>query len=227
MNKTVLGIFSNRTDAEKAIAKLEESGYTTKDISIMMKDAGEAKAVASDTGTDVAGGAVSGATTGGVIGGLAGLLARIGALTNPGVGPFLVAGPVAAALGLTGTAATTVTGAVTGAVAGGLIGALMNLGLSEEDAKVYETGLNDGGILVAVPARTGDSKDAEMILRDFNADQVRTVSQETDRVGTREEVSENAHHSHMHDMSDAHTGAHGTYAGGSEYVKPDVDLDED
>ena len=45
---------------------------------------------------------------------------------------------IAAALGLTGVAATTVSGALTGALAGGLIGALTGLGFTKEDAELYQ-----------------------------------------------------------------------------------------
>ena len=43
-------------------------------------------------------GATTGAATGGVTGGVLGLLAGIGALAIPGVGPFIAAGPIMAAL---------------------------------------------------------------------------------------------------------------------------------
>lgn len=176
MAQMVLGVFADRANAEDAIAALEDKGYNPKDISIMMKDAGEAREVAESTGADVAGGAVSGATTGAVVGGIAGLLIGIGAITIPGLGALLIGGPLAAALGLTGAAATTASGAVTGALAGGLIGALVSLGVPEEDAKVYASRIESGGILVAVPAHEGEGTDARATLEDHGADQVRSVS---------------------------------------------------
>ena len=71
----------------------------------------------------------------------------------PGIGTLLVAGPLAAALGLTGVAATTVAGAMTGLAAGGIVGALANIGVSEEDAKLYEDLVRSGNVLVV--ARSG------------------------------------------------------------------------
>ena len=174
MAKMVLGVFSDRDHAEDAIRELQENHYDAKDISIVMKDAEEAKEVADNTGTNVAEGAVGGATTGGVIGGIAGLLIGIGAVTIPGVGAFLIGGPIAAALVLTGAAATTVSGAATGALAGGLIGALTGLGVSKEDAEVYEKRVTEGGVLVAVPAETSNVE-AGGILSNHGAEQVRTV----------------------------------------------------
>ncbi len=174
--KTALGMFANRSDAEGAIDHLKTAGYDAKGMSIIMKDSGEAHEVANSTGANVTAGAVSGATTGGVIGGIAGLLIGIGAIAIPGIGALLIGGPLAAALGLTGAAATTASGAVTGAVAGGLIGALMGLGVPEEDAKVYEERIKEGGILLAVPTRGEDDTQAEEIMKDHHADQIRTVT---------------------------------------------------
>ncbi len=176
MAQTLLGVFAGRGDAEGAINALEADGYNPKDISIMMRNSDEAQVVAENTGANVAEGAVSGATTGGVLGGLAGLLIGIGAITIPGVGALLIGGPLAAALGLGGAAATTVSGAVTGALAGGLVGALVNLGVPEEDARVYEQRIKEGAILVAVPVREGRESEARQILEDHGADQVRSVT---------------------------------------------------
>jgi hypothetical protein len=191
MDKTVvLGVFSQRNDAEDAINELRENGYNPKDISIVMKDRSEGERLAGDTGADVAGGAVTGATTGAVLGGLAGLLASF---VIPGLGAFFIGGPLATALGLTGAAASTVSGATTGAVAGGLIGALMGLGLPEEDARFYEERINEGGILVAIPAFAGRESEVEDILTENGADQVKTISQLTDRSEVMDEDVESSY----------------------------------
>ena len=176
-HKLILGVFSEREQAEKAINGLEEAGYPAKDISIVMKDKTEAHAVAENTGASVADSAVSGATTGGVIGGIAGLLVGIGAITIPGIGALLIGGPLAAALGLSGAAATTVSGAVTGALAGGLVGALVGLGVPEEDARVYEERIKAGAILVAVPLKNEPENEAQAILEAHGEDQIRNVSE--------------------------------------------------
>jgi uncharacterized protein YcfJ len=180
MPSTVIGAFASVNAAEAAIEELREDGFNPKEMSIFMKDQGEAQKVADDTGTNAATGAVSGATTGGIVGGLAGLLVGIGAITIPGIGPFLAAGPLAAALGLTGATATTVTGAATGAVAGGLIGALMGLGLTEDEAKVYESTIREGGVIVAVPAPDAHAEHATEILEENGAQQVKVIDVDYD-----------------------------------------------
>lgn len=211
MTKTVLGIFQDRADVETAIDKFKSEGFKPEDISIVMKDAKEAQEIGDDTGANVAGGAVSGATTGAVLGGIAGLVAGI---AIPGAGAFLIGGPIAAALGLTGAAATTVSGAATGAVAGGLLGALMGLGLSRDEAEYYEGQVKEGAILLAVPTRENQLDLVMMIFNDSNATSVKTLSQPTDR----EEVHSRRHESD-HSRAYAHMGAKGGKVGTSNKGK--------
>lgn len=181
--KTIIGIFADRTDVQDAIEELRDTGFEAKDISIVMRDAGEGKDIADNTGANVTGGAVSGATTGAVLGGLAGL---VSAIAIPGLGAFFIGGPIAAALGLTGATAATVSGATTGALAGGLIGGLMGLGLPKEDAEYYEGRVNEGAILVAVPASSISQQDEIVsILDTYDAEDIKaigTFTRDTNRV---------------------------------------------
>lgn len=81
----------------------------------------------------------------------------------PGIN-LVIAGPIAAALA----------GAGAGAVTGGVIGALIGAGIPEYRAKVYETGLREGGILLGVEARTDEDADKlEELLEDVGAQHVR------------------------------------------------------
>lgn len=177
----ILGIFTDKMSAENAINDLKDANFEAKDISIVMKNREDAEEVSDNTGANVMSDAVSGATTGGVIGGLAGLLIGVGAITIPGIGALLIGGPLAASLGLTGAAATTLTGAATGALAGGLVGALVSLGVSEEDAALYEDRINEGGILVAVAA-DHDEAGARDVLEDNGADQIRTIGSTNSKI---------------------------------------------
>lgn len=175
MSNTLLGIFSDRMKSEGAISELEAQGFNPKDISIIMKDQTTGE-VTHSTGSFAAEGVVSGAATGGLVGGLAGLLVGIGAIAIPGVGALLVAGPLAATLGLTGVAATTISGAMTGAVAGGLVGGLIGLGVPEEEAKVIEDRIKEGGILIAVPVLVEEETKVRGIFQQFGADMIRAIS---------------------------------------------------
>ncbi len=175
MADMVLGIYSDQVAANEAVDELKSEGYDAKDISIIVKDQSVVDDLSTNTNVSVADSAASGAVTGGLLGGLAGLLVGVGAITIPGIGALLIGGPLAAALGLTGAAATTVSGAATGALAGGIVGALVGLGVPEEEARVYESRIREGGILLAVPVREGSTREARVILEDTGADRIRTV----------------------------------------------------
>ena len=183
MASVVLGVFPEKEKAEDAITELEAHGFNPKEMSIVMKHAEEARRLAEDTGGQVIGATLGGAATGAMIGGIAGLVA---AFAIPGLGIIFIGGPIAAALGLTGAAATTASGAATGALAGGILGALSStFGLSEEEAKVYERRIDEGGILVAVSAPEGQEETVRRIMGDFEADNLRVIR--TSEEITREE----------------------------------------
>ena len=100
--------------------------------------------------TDREEGVKQGAVAGSVLGGGIGLLAGIGALAIPGVGPVVAAGWLVA----------TLAGAGVGAGAGGLVGALTGVGLSPDEANVYEDGVRRGGSWISV--RVPDAREAEV-----------------------------------------------------------------
>ena len=75
-----------------------------------------------------------------MLGGGLGWLVGIGALAIPGVGPFIAAGPIMAALA----------GAGVGGTMGGITGALVGMGIPEFEAKRYEGMVKDGGILMSI-----------------------------------------------------------------------------
>ncbi len=182
--KTLIGLFQDKSDADSAVADLEDNGYDPKDMSLVMMQTEEDVATNDNEGRpNYAGDIGTGVIAGAVIGGIAGLLIGVGTLVIPGVGAFLIGGPLAAALGLTGAAATTAGGAVTGALAGGIIAALMDLGLSRGEAQHYEARIREGAILLAVPAE--NPGDVEDILSKNNASDIKTLQAETEHVHTR------------------------------------------
>jgi hypothetical protein len=174
MDAQTLGVFPDQDAADRAINELEERGYGVNELSIITREV-ETKEEGG-RGEHVTKGAVSGATTGGVIGGIAGLLVGLGAIAIPGIGGIMIGGPLAAALGLTGAAASTVSGAATGAVAGGLIGALVGIGVPEDKARVYEERVKEGGILLGVPhTHITEQTEVESLMEDLGADDITTV----------------------------------------------------
>src|SRR5262245_38229405 len=100
-DKSVVGLFEMRQNAEAVLQELETAGFAREHTSLAFRDRAAALDMAETTGTAAVEAAGGGAIGGGILGGLAGLLVGIGALTVPGVGPVLAAGPLAAALGTT------------------------------------------------------------------------------------------------------------------------------
>ena len=171
--KMVLGIFNSVSDINSLIIELYEMGCSREDISIITrKDVVEGNIKIEN---DASKGISKGAKVGGVIGGLAGLLAGIGFLTLPGIGALFIAGPLAAALGITGIAGATASGAITGALAGGFISALKELGLDELKAKKYEDAVKEGKILIGVNESGDNSKEIEGLMKDCGAEDTTTL----------------------------------------------------
>jgi hypothetical protein len=171
MTRTVVALFDDFNDANAALRELVDNGFSRDDISLMASDQkGEYGRYIETSGEDVeasgaAQGAGVGAGIGAAIGGLGGLLIGLGALTIPGIGPVIAAGPLAAALtGLAGAGA----GAVAGGVAGGLIGALGDMGVPEETAQYYAEGVRRGGHLVTARAADHLTDRAVEILNRHN-----------------------------------------------------------
>jgi hypothetical protein len=71
--------------------------------------------------------------------------------------------------------AATLAGAGAGATTGGLIGLLVGTGIPEHRAKVYDTGVRGGGILLGIEAKDDEDVDKlETLLEDIGAEYVRT-----------------------------------------------------
>ena len=195
---TVVGLFDSSAQAQSAIEQFRAAGVPSEHISLAMQDRSEAAAVAEETGVGT--GVATGAVGGGILGGLAGLLVGIGALAIPGIGPLVAAGPLAA----------TLLGAGIGAATGGLIGALVGAGVPEEEAQLYQTGVERGGVLVSVQTDAVDDAQVRSILgnagmRDVHADAAQWKANPDYRYGQGDTGSGGA---------EAAGGAGGAVAGG-------------
>jgi hypothetical protein len=146
MAKAVFGLVDTETQAERIVDGLKAAGFPNNDISVLFPDKSGTRDFAHEKNTKAPEGAAAGAGTGGVLGGVFGWLVGIGSLAIPGVGPFIAAGPIMAALA----------GAGVGAAVGGLSGALIGLGIPEYEAKQYEGKIKDGNILISVHSENSD-----------------------------------------------------------------------
>jgi hypothetical protein len=161
----VTGFFKTRAAAEAAVDAIIKRGYTRDDVSVLMSDATRNKEFAVQTRSHAADGLGIGSAVGGTVGAVLAAIAAVGtAIAIPGLG-LVVAGPIAAALA----------GAGAGGATGGLIGLLVGTGIPEHRAKVYDTGVRGGGILLGVEAKNDDElKRLETLLEDIGAENVRT-----------------------------------------------------
>lgn len=170
-HQAVLGIYRTRTDVERCVSALKADGFSADDISFLMPDRDGAQDFAFTKESKVPEGAATGAGTGAVVGGALGLLVGLGALAIPGVGPFIAAGPIMAALAGAGV------GGAIGGVAGGLIG----LGIPEYEAKRYEGIVKNGGILLSVHADSSDEVSrAKKCLERTGAEDISTTGEVRD-----------------------------------------------
>jgi hypothetical protein len=142
----VFGIYQNEKQAERTVDDLLTARFSNDDVSVLLPDLRGTKDFAHDKSTKAPEGTAAGVATGGVIGGTLGLLAGIGILAIPGIGPFIAAGPIMAALAGLGA----------GGAVGGIIGALVGLGIPEYEAKRYEGHIKAGGILLSVHCDTAE-----------------------------------------------------------------------
>jgi heat induced stress protein YflT len=167
-NKAVFGIYASQLDAENAVHGLKLAGFRNTDVSILFPENEGTKDLALTKSTKAPEGTAAGASSGAVVGGIIGWLAGAGLLAIPGLGMFIAAGPLIAAL----------SGLGVGGVVGGLGGALVGMGSPEYEAKRYEGRIRRGGILLSVHCDDSDwVKTARIILQQTGAEDISATSE--------------------------------------------------
>jgi hypothetical protein len=152
-NRMLTGMFRDRESAERAYNSVTSRGYSKDDVNLLMSDETRKRHFASgddasdtELGSKAMEGAGKGAAIGGTVGATLAAIAAIGtSIVLPGLG-LVVAGPLAAALA----------GAGAGGATGGLLGALIGSGIPEDRAKEYESGIQQGGIVMGVNPRSDE-----------------------------------------------------------------------
>lgn len=181
-NKTVVGIVETQIQAESIVGSLQNAGFSSNSISALFPDRRGSADFAHEHNTKAPEGAVAGVAGGGILGGTLGLLAGIGALAIPGLGPFIAAGPLMAAL----------SGAAAGAAVGGVTGALVGLGIPEFEAKKYEGKIRGGNILIAI--HTDDSAERERATEILRRGGAHDITSTTEASVPRDERVTHHHH---------------------------------
>lgn len=149
---TVVGVFEDRRQAERAVEGLRRAGFPADRIGLVARaGATESSLEGCDTNTKAEEGMAAGLLTGGAAGALLGALA---APFIPGVGLAVAAGAFVGAIG--------------GAAIGSFVGILVGMGIPEDEARMYECELLAGRTLVTVRSE-GRAAEAVAILRDHGA----------------------------------------------------------
>jgi len=164
----VFGIYKSVFAADTGVEALKIAGFSNSDISALLPEGDQTKAFAHEKGTKAPEGATAGGATGAILGGTLGWLVGIGSLAIPGVGPFIAAGPIMAAIAGVGV----------GATVGALSGALIGMGIPEYVAKRYEGRVKDGGVLVSVHCSTAELRTrAQEIFEKSGAEDISSSSE--------------------------------------------------
>lgn len=168
MSTSVICIATSEAQATRIVSRLRLAGFLSNDISVLFPDTSGTRDFAHEQHTKAPEGATTGAGAGGVVGGALGWLAGIGALAIPGLGPFIAAGPIVAAL----------SGAAVGAALGGVTGALVGMGIPEIEAKRYEGKIKAGNILISVHSDDGEqTKLAKEIFEQEGGEDITSASE--------------------------------------------------
>jgi len=167
-NTAAFGIYTNRASLENALDTLRLEGFRNTDISVLLPENVGTKDFAHEKNSKAPEGATAGAGTGFVVGGALGWLVGIGSIAIPGLGPFIAAGPIMAALA----------GAGVGGAVGGVVGALAGMGIPEYEAKRYEGRVKNGGTLLSVHCDDSKwTKKAKEILERTGAEDVSSTGE--------------------------------------------------
>jgi len=173
MTQVVVGLYRDIARAEEAVDDLIRAGIDRERISLVAprtepEPRREEGLTEQEEAEHRAEGAGTGAGVGAVLGGGLGLLVGVVAVVATGVGQLLAAGPLVSMLA----------GAGLGAGAGAIVGALGNLGVPDEEARVYQTGVQEGGTLVVAEVEDEAAEEAAAILRAHGPVDARTYVHE-------------------------------------------------
>jgi hypothetical protein len=179
---TIVGVFVDRADAQRAVNDLRRANFREDQIGVIARTEREhgippAEVPSADAATHskIVEGSAIGAATGAGIGALWALGISAGAL--PVIGPVIAGGLL-----------MSVIASASGAAAAGLlVGALIGLGVPEEEARFYESEFTAGRTVVTVKPE-GRNAEAESVLRSCGAYDMQTSAAPARAAGLRGEL---------------------------------------
>lgn len=155
-HECVVAVYDSWQPAREAVRALEADAYPEEQISLVTHSvtAEVPREDALQYGDETENTAAKGAGIGGLVGALLGAPL----LTIPGIGPLLIAGPLATS--------------ITGAIVGGFLGAMGGWGIHEDHVRQYEELVRDGKILVVAHGDPEEIATAKRILDETPAEEV-------------------------------------------------------
>lgn len=153
--RSVYAIVRDEAAARDAVATLRGAGFDRGRISLLAREDGRTPEAKPDAVTGEWLRAPQGIAVGAAVGGALGWIAVVGALTIPGVGAVVAAGPILTALG----------GAAVGAASGMIAGSFVGLGMSEIEAREYQEAAVRGEFVLVVKVESIDdqARDARIL----------------------------------------------------------------
>ncbi len=151
--QSVVGVYESLSDARAALEVLDQAGFSQDEVSFVTsnveKQTDDAEVL--EYGDMSADRAAKGAGVGALVGGLLGSPL----LMVPGIGPLLMAGPIAA-----------------GGVVGGLMGAMAGWGVTPDNIEEYQQLVRKGEVIIVVQGPPDRVVHAHELLNDTSAKQV-------------------------------------------------------
>ena len=148
-NNILSALFGSMDRARTVVQGLREAGVPDEEISLLSSEVqypeGKYREIdgAFLENTDSA--VENGSGAGAAVGGAGGFLVGLSTIAVPGAGALLVVGSVLL---------STLAGISVGALTGGTVGLLVKLGFTREEAEHFETGFDNGNVLVLAKAGT-------------------------------------------------------------------------
>jgi hypothetical protein len=182
-NRSVIGIYADRTMVSEAVSVLHKAGYRATDISVLSSDNQGSKDFAHVKRTKELEDAAAGSAAAAVVGAVLAWLVSIQTITITVLGSLVQAGPVLAAMA----------GAGAGGALGWIVGLLVGLRRSEYVARRFAGRIRRGGILLSVHCDSPEWCDrAKKTLRDTGARNISSGPEAAADYGTADKPTERA-----------------------------------
>lgn len=149
IHESVIAVYDKFADAANAVRMLDESGFPHDQVSLVASAADDHLPTPTVQAGDES---ENQAATGAAVGGLLGMLAGAPLLAIPGIGPLLLAGPLAAGM--------------TGALVGGFLGSMSGWGVHSDHVAEYQRMVQAGKVLVMAHGDPPEVARAELTLRE-------------------------------------------------------------